>query len=89
VLDPAGVLAVIPKLPFPAVQLDAPLLDPAGLAPAEVDVAPVRDEFVPVLSWVPVCCVCACIWAIPAQGKTIAARIAAKNALPVLTSLMA
>ena len=83
-LDPAGVLAVIPKLPFPDVQLDAPPLDPVGLAAVEVDVASVRDEFVLVLSWVPVCCVCA----IPAQGKTIAARIAPKNALPVFTSLM-
>jgi hypothetical protein len=75
---------VIPKLPLPAVQLDAPPLDPVGLAAVEVDVASVRDEFVLVLSWVPVCCVCA----IPAQGKTIAARIAPKNALPVFTSLM-
>jgi hypothetical protein len=72
---------VDPNPPFPAVQLDAPLLapawlfalllDPAGLAAVEVAVASVRDEVVLVLSWVPVCCICA----IPAQGKTIAARM--------------
>jgi hypothetical protein len=73
-----------PKPPLPAVQLDAPLLAPAGLAAVEVDAASVRDEFVLVLSWVPVCCICA----IPAQGKTIAARIAIKNALPVFAPLM-
>jgi hypothetical protein len=85
---------VIPKLPFPAVQLDAPLLVPAwlfalllvpaGLDAVEVAVASVRAEVVLVLSWVPVCCICA----IPAQGKTIAARIAITNALPVLAPLM-
>jgi hypothetical protein len=32
VLDPPDVLAVIPKLPVPAVQLDAPPLTPAGFA---------------------------------------------------------
>jgi hypothetical protein len=88
VLDPAGVFAVIPKLPFPAVQLDAPPLDSVGLAAVEVDVASVRDEFVLVLSWVPVCCICACVWATLAQGKTVAARIAIKNALLVFEPLM-
>jgi hypothetical protein len=82
-------LAVIPKLPFPAVQLDAPPLDSVGLAAVEVDVASVRDEFVLVLSAVPVCCICACIWAISTQGKIIAAKIAPRNALPILTWLTA
>jgi len=88
VLDPAAVLAVIPKLPFPAVQLEAPPLVPAGLAAADVAIASGLDGVVPVLSDVPVCCICACIRAIPAQGKTIAARISIKNALPVFAPLM-
>jgi len=97
-LDPTGVLAVIPKLLFPDVQLEAPplpvagfvllLLVPAGFTAEEYAVAAALDGGVPVLSAVPVCCVCACIRAIPAQGKTIAARIAIKNALPVFAPLM-
>jgi hypothetical protein len=81
-------LAVIPKLLFPAVQLDAPLLDSDGLAAGDAEVASVRDESVPVLSGVASCCICA----IPAQGKTITARIAKrianKNARPALAPLM-
>jgi hypothetical protein len=83
-LDFDGVLPVIPKLSFLVVQLDAPLLAPVGPAVVEVAVASVSDGVVPVLSWVPDCCICA----IPAQGKTIAATIAIKNALPVLAPLM-
>jgi hypothetical protein len=91
-------MAGIPKLPFPAVQLEAPPLTPAGFAvlpfvPAaftaeEYAVAAALDEVVLVLSEVPVCCICACIWAVPAQDKTIAARIAIKNALSVFAPLM-
>jgi hypothetical protein len=85
---------VIPKLPFPVVQLEAPpltpagfavlLLAPAGFAAVEVVVASVRDGVALVLSWVPVCCICA----IPAQGKPTVAKIAIKNALPVFAPLM-
>jgi hypothetical protein len=106
-LDPAGFSVAIPKLPFPAVQLEAPPLTPAGLAvllfvPAgfaaeESAVPSALGEVALALcwytpdcacSWVPVCCICACIWVIPAQGKTIAASIAIKNAFPVLAPLM-
>jgi hypothetical protein len=85
---------VIPKLPFPDVQLEAPLLTPAGFAvlllvPAgfaaeELAVASALDEVALALCWFKVCCICA----IAAQGKTIAARIAIKNALPVFAPLM-
>jgi ABC-type uncharacterized transport system permease subunit len=91
-------LAVIPKLLFPAVQLEAPpltpagfavlLLVPAGFAVEEYALASGLDGVVLVLSWVAVCCICARIWAIPAQDKTIAARIAIKKALPVFAVLM-
>jgi hypothetical protein len=91
-------MTVIPKLPFPAVQLEAPPLTPAGFAvlpfaPAgftaeEYAVASTLDEVVLVLSAVPVCRICACICAVPALGKTIAARIAIKNALSVFAPLM-
>jgi hypothetical protein len=79
-----GISAVVLKLAFPAVQLDGPPLSPAGLVADEVDVVFVLDEAVLVVSWVPLCCICA----VPTQGKTIAARIAIRNALPVLVSLM-
>jgi hypothetical protein len=98
VLDPTGVLPVTPKLPCPDVQLEAPLLTPAGFAvlllvPAgfaaeALAVVAALDKVALALGWVPGCCVCACIWAIPAQNKTIAARIAIKNALPVFAPLM-
>jgi hypothetical protein len=39
-VDPIAVLAVIPKLPFPDVQLEAPPLTPAGLAAEEFGSAP-------------------------------------------------
>jgi hypothetical protein len=91
-------MAVIPKLSFPAVQLEAPPLAPAGFAevpfvPAgfaaeEYAVAAALDEVVLLLSAVPVCCICACNWTVPAQGKTIAARIAIKNALSFFAPLM-
>lgn len=93
-VDPIAVLAVIPKLPFPGVQLEAPPLTPAGFAPDEF--GPVLDEVALVLcwcpacstwSWLPVCCICACIWAIPAQDKKIAAKIALKIGLPVFAPL--
>ncbi|MFZ0336610.1 MAG: hypothetical protein WAL45_01140 [Terracidiphilus sp.] len=82
-----------PKFAFPAVQLDVspfsaaglvalPLV-PAGLDAEGVGVVSVLDGVVLVLSWVPVC-----ICAVPAHGKTIAARIAIRNAIPVLVSLM-
>lgn len=89
---------MIPKLPFPAVQVEAPPLTPAGFAvllvvPAgftveEYAVASGLDGVVLVLSWVAVCCICACIRAIPAQDQTTATRIAIKNALPVFAVLM-
>jgi hypothetical protein len=79
-----GTSAVDLKLAFPAVQLDGPPLSPAGLVADEVDVVFVLGEVVLVVSWVPLCCICA----VPAQGKTVAARIAIRNALPVLVSLM-
>jgi hypothetical protein len=82
--NPGGISAVDPKPAFPAVQLDAPAPSPAGLAAEEVAVVSVLDEVVLVVSWVPLCCICA----VPAQGKTIAAKIAIRNALPVLVSLM-
>jgi len=90
-------MAVIPKLPFPDVQLEAPLtaagfavllLVPAGFPAEEYAVASAFDGVVPVVSWVPVCCICACIWTTPAQNKTIAARIAIENAFPVFAPLM-
>jgi hypothetical protein len=88
--DPIAVLAVIPKLPLPGVQLEAPPLSLAGFAPEEFGSA--LDGVAPVLcgypvcctwSWCPVCCICA----IAAQGKTIAAIIAIKIGLPVLAPL--
>jgi hypothetical protein len=82
--NPVGISAVDPKPAFPAVQLDDPALPPAGLGAEEVAVVSVLDEVVLVVSWVPLCCICA----VPAQGKTIAARIAIRNALPVLVLLM-
>jgi hypothetical protein len=93
VLDPADVLAVIPKLPLPAVQLEAPPLTPAGLAAlpfvpagfaAGSAVASTLDEVAPPLGWYTDGCICA----IPAQRKTIAASTAIKNTLPVLAPLM-
>jgi hypothetical protein len=89
---------VIPKPPFPAVQLEAPLLTAAGFAvlllvsagfaAEEYAVLSAFDGVVLVIFWVPVGCICAHIWVIPAQGETIAARVAIKNALPVFTPLM-
>jgi hypothetical protein len=98
---------MIPKLPLPAVQLEAPpltpsgfaapLFVPAGFAAEGSAVASAFEEVELALCWyagccacsaVPVCCICACIWVIPAQAKTIAASIAIKNAHPVLTPLM-
>jgi hypothetical protein len=85
---------VIPKPPCPVVQLEAPplapagfavlLLVPAGFAPKALAVVSALDEVALALGWVTACCACA----IPAQGKTIAARIAIKNALPVFAPLM-
>lgn len=100
-LDDVAVLLVAPNSPCPAVQLDAPPLPTPGLAvlllvSAEVagealgvalvldGAVLVLDGVVLVLSWVSVCCVCAD----PAQGKTIAARIAIRNAFVVFAPLM-
>ncbi len=91
-------MAVIPKLPFPVVQLEAPpltpagfavsLLVPSGFAAEEYAVASALEEVVLVLSGVPVCRICACVGAIPAQVKTIAARMAIEVAPPVLALFM-
>jgi hypothetical protein len=93
-LDPACVLAVTLKPLFPVVQLEAPLLAPAGFAvlllvPAgfaaeALAVVSALEEVALGLCWFTACCPCA----IPAQSKTIAAKIAIKNALPVLAPLM-
>jgi hypothetical protein len=64
------------------------LLVPAGFAAGEYAVASGLDGFVPAVSWVAVCCICAPIGAIPAQDKTSAARIAIENTLPVFAVLM-
>jgi hypothetical protein len=91
-------MTAIPKLVFPAVQLDVPPLTPAefaaapfvpaGFAAEEYAVASALDEVVPVLSAVPVCCICAYIEAVPAPDKTIAARIAIKKGLSFFAPLM-
>jgi hypothetical protein len=90
-------MAVMPKLLDPDFQLEAPPLSPAGFAAlpfvlaglaAGYAVASALDGVVPVLFVVPVCCDCACIRAAPAQDKTVAARIAIKNLLPVFAPLM-
>lgn len=93
--DAVVVLPADPKLAFPVVQLDSPplppaglvvlLLAPAGLAVGEAAAACELDGVVPAPSRVPVCCVCA----VPRQGNAAAAKIAIRNALPFLASLMA
>jgi hypothetical protein len=98
-VDPAAVLAVIPKRPFPDVQLEASPLPPAGFAAKGFGSA--LDGVALVLCWYPacctwscscsgfpVCCICACISAIPALVKTIAAKTAIKIGLPVFTPFM-
>jgi hypothetical protein len=90
-------MTAMPKLLDPDFQLEAPPLSPAGFAAlpfvpaglaAEYAVASALDGVEPVGFAVPVCCDCACIRAAPAQDKTVAARIAIKNVLPVLAPLM-
>jgi hypothetical protein len=98
VLDPVGVLAVIPKLPFPDVQLEAPALVlpgfavslpvASGLAVDELAVGSALDEVALGFCGYTGCCICA----IPTHGKTVAARIATriaiKSACPVFAPLM-
>jgi hypothetical protein len=98
VLDPPGVLPITPKLPLPAVQLEAPPFTPPGFAVSlpvasgfavdELAVGSALAEVALGYCGYTGCCVCA----IAAQGKTargrIAAKIAIRNARPVFAPFM-